>query len=110
MLTLPLRCLVVVLTLSLPGPLLWAGDPSPTTVTVQRIHCPNCAKRIVAKLSTVAGVASVQANVQTATVLVTPQPHLQPSPRALWEALEKTGHKPIRLEGPSGTFTEKPAS
>ncbi len=54
--------------------------------------------------------ASVETNLKAKTAAVKPKPKAAPSPRALWEAVEKAGQKPVKLEGPSGTFTSKPQS
>ncbi len=54
--------------------------------------------------------AAVQANVEAKTATVTRKPQTALSPRALWEAVEKAGKQPMKLEGPNGTFTAKPQS
>jgi Cu+-exporting ATPase len=74
------------------------------------MHCQGCANSIAAKLSDVPGVASVKSDVQAKVTVVTPRPQTVLSPRALWEAVEKAGKQPAKLEGPSGTFTDKPKS
>lgn len=86
------------------GPL-WAAQ---TTITVSDMHCPSCAKKMTAQLQQVPGVAIIQANVPVGTLTVAPREPQTPSPRALWEAIEKAGFKPAKLEGPGGTFTAKP--
>jgi copper chaperone CopZ len=90
------------------GQALWAADPVPTKIVVSDMHCISCAKKMATKLSEVPGVAKVQADVQKTTMMVTPKPEKVLSPRALWEAVEKAGYKPSKIEGPSGTFKEKP--
>ena len=90
------------------GGTLFAADPAPTTITVPDMHCMGCAKKMANQLYQVPGVAKVQANVEATTLIVTPQSQQAPSPRGLWEAVEKAGYKPSRLEGPTGTFTQKP--
>ncbi|MBL8798256.1 MAG: heavy-metal-associated domain-containing protein [Planctomycetia bacterium] len=87
-----------------------AADAGPTTIKVESIHCQGCAKRIVTKLSAVPGVAKVQTDFKAATTLISPRSDATLSPKALWEAMEASGHKPVKLQGPAGTFTEKPAS
>lgn len=52
--------------------------------------------------------AKVEANVKAKTLTVTPKPQAVVSPRALWETVEKNNDKPLKIEGPSGTFTAKP--
>ena len=81
---------------------------STTKINVNELCCNGCVKRIAKKLNEVSGVAGVKGDLPTATVFVTHQPGTSPLPRAMWEAVEKAGYKPTRLEGPSGTFTEKP--
>jgi Cu+-exporting ATPase len=87
-----------------------AADAVPTTIEVESIHCRGCAKRITNKLSAVPGVAKVQTDCKAATTVVNPKAETVLSPKALWEAMEASGHKPVKLQGPTGTFTEKPAS
>lgn len=85
-----------------------AQDPAPTTITVPNMHCLGCAKKMANQLYQVPGVAQVQASVETTSLIVTPKAQQTPSPRGLWEAVEKAGYRPSRLEGPGGTFTQKP--
>ena len=59
-------------------------------------------------LEAVAGVESVKTDVKEQTVTVTPKKDKAPSPKALWEAVEKSGYTPTRLEGPAGKFVKKP--
>jgi copper chaperone CopZ len=68
----------------------------------------NCAKRITAAVSEVPNAGGASANVAQRTVSVTPSGFRSPSARALWEAVEKTGHAVVRMEGPQGKFTSKP--
>jgi Cu+-exporting ATPase len=87
-----------------------ATEPAPITATVEGMHCPGCAKKIAAQLNEVPGVASVKADVAASTMTVVPKAGQTPSPRALWKAVEKAGYKPVKLEGPGGTFTTRPTS
>lgn len=84
-----------------------AAEPVPTTITVERM-CEGCAKKITAKLQGMPGVAAVRTNVPAKIVMVLPRQQTVLSPRSLWEAVENSGEHPVRLEGPSGTFTAKP--
>ena len=88
---------------------LWAAAPVHTTIQVHNMHCASCAKKIASKLYAVPGVIGVKTSVAANTAWVTPQRQRQPSPRALWEAVEKAGFKPARIDGPAGAFTAKPA-
>ena len=51
-----------------------------------------------------------KADAETQTATVTPDAAKAPSPKALWEAVEKAGYKPTKLVGPAGTFSAKPSS
>jgi copper chaperone CopZ len=85
------------------------GPPGPLTkITVEGMHCPGCAKKVANRLKQLSGVADIQIDVEAGVVNVTPASGSSPSPRALWEAVEQARYKPIRLDGPSGTFTTKP--
>jgi copper chaperone CopZ len=87
-----------------------AGVPAAgaTRITVPDMDCEVCAKKAVAKLTAVAGVAKVEVNVEAHTLTVTPKDKLTPSPKALWEACVAGEQEPAKLEGPGGTFTAKP--
>jgi Cu+-exporting ATPase len=87
-----------------------AADPLPTTIKISDLDCPSCAKKVVAKLLEVEGVAKVETDVDTQTAKVTPKAKAVLSPKALWEAVVKAKHTPEKLEGPSGKFTELPKS
>lgn len=86
----------------------WAVGPKTTTVITTKKMCPVCAKKIVAKLHQVDGVGKAQADVESKTIFVMPASGREVSPRALWETVLGGGEQPVRLAGPSGTFTEKP--
>lgn len=86
-----------------------AAGPA-TTITIPSMHCGGCAKKVAASLAGVPGVASVQPSVQAKTATVMPAAQVTLSPRALWDAVERAGKQPTRLEGPSGVFTAKPQS
>jgi Cu+-exporting ATPase len=93
------------------APLLHADPPAKTTtITIPDMDCPTCAKSVVGHLKQVAGVANVQVDLKATVAIVMAQPGRRASPRALWEAVEKAGHQPSRLQGPDGTFTTKPKS
>lgn len=87
----------------------WAAEPQ-TTITVGDLECLGCAKKCTTQLNAVAGVAKVEANVETKTIKVTPKSRAVLSPRAMWEAVEKAGKTPTKIQGPSGTFAAKPQS
>jgi len=79
-----------------------------TVISVPGMHCAGCAKKITDQLLLVPGVGTAEADLAAKTVKVTPKASPTPSPRGLWEAVEKGEKKPTRLEGPNGTFTAKP--
>jgi copper chaperone CopZ len=81
---------------------------TPTTIRVKDMHCENCAAKIRRGLFSVAGVVNVKTSVKAHVAVVVPQQTRQPSPRAMWEAVEKAGFEVVKLEGPAGTFTQKP--
>ena len=85
-----------------------AADTVWTSITVKEMHCAGCAKKMAARLYTVAGVKEVRADIEKKTLIVAPTPGATLSPRAMWEAVEKSENEPIRLAGPAGTFTQKP--
>lgn len=85
-----------------------ADGPAPYKITVSGMHCGGCAQKVAAKLGVVTHVAQVQTDFPSATFAVTPGPQKAPSPRALWEAVEKAGFKPTKLLTPEGRYTAKP--
>lgn len=84
---------------------------SPTvTISVDGMHCAGCAKKVEAKLKTIAGVDQVKIDVAKGLVSVNPRAKKELSPRLLWETVEKAGYEPTKIVGPAGTFTAKPKS
>jgi len=81
-----------------------------TIIWVSDLHCAHCAKKLASKLFTVPGVVDVKTNVKKGTVLVIPQKSRQPSPRELWEVVEKADFTPTKLRSPKGVFDKKPKS
>jgi copper chaperone CopZ len=81
-----------------------------TVITIEDLDCPTCAKHVEKAVAKVPGVASVKTDVEKQTATVMPQSGSAVSAKALWEAVEKAGFRPTKLEGPSGTFTAKPAA
>lgn len=80
-----------------------------TTITVPDMDCETCAGKLVKKLTAVAGVAKVEADVKAQTLKVTPTEKESPSPKVLWETCADAGYDPSKLEGPGGVFTTKPS-
>ena len=87
-----------------------ATEPAVTAITVEKMHCLNCAQTMAEELYAVPGVAKVSADVKSKRMTVSPKAGSQVSPRALWEAVEKAGFEPKLLEGPGGKFTNKPGA
>ncbi|MCA9248317.1 MAG: heavy-metal-associated domain-containing protein [Planctomycetales bacterium] len=79
-----------------------------TAIRVNNMHCATCAKKIATRLYRVAGVKEVRASVKKNTAYVLPTQSTTPSPRAMWEAVEAAGFKPLELNGPQGQFKSKP--
>ena len=84
------------------------ADPAMTTISVEKMCCAGCAKKIAGQLYEVRGVKAVQCDTKHRAVFVTPSQGIALSPRALWEAVEKGEDRPLQLAGPHGTFTSKP--
>ena len=85
-----------------------AADPPVTTISVEGMHCAGCATKVAGNLQKVTGVNKAQVDAAKAVAIVNAKPNTVPSPRALWEAVEKAGYKPTKLVGPAGTFVAKP--
>jgi copper chaperone CopZ len=87
---------------------LHAAETGTTTIEIKGMHCAVCAGKVSKSLQQVAGVAQAQADATKANAVITPATDAKPSPRLLWEAVEKAGYVPLKLTGPSGVFTSKP--
>lgn len=87
-----------------------AADPPASTVTIPEMDCASCAKKIGGKLVEVPGVAKAEYDLKARTIKVAHKLGETPSPKALWEAVEKGGKDPSKLEVPGGTHTKKPTS
>jgi Cu+-exporting ATPase len=92
------------------GDVLRAANPVPTTIAVPDMHCMGCARKMADRLYQVPGVAEVSVSVPSTTLVITPQAQEAPSPRAPWQAVEKAGYQPSRLEAPAGRFAARPPS
>jgi len=85
-----------------------AASPAKTTTITIKMENENCAKRITTSIREVPNVGETRADVEKRIVTVIPAGQRLPSPRALWEAVEKTNHAVVQLQGPQGKFTSKP--
>ena len=77
-----------------------AAEPDLTWIFVEDMHCANCAKKIA---------RNVQTSLSKNFAVVTPQAGKTLSPRALWNAVESAKFEPVKLQGPDGVYTAKPA-
>ncbi len=84
------------------------NPPAYTVITLEKMHCDGCAKRIAGKLYEVPGVEKIQVDVEKKLMWVHPKAGVQLSPRGLWEAVERGNDRTTKLHGPSGVFTSKP--
>jgi copper chaperone CopZ len=80
----------------------------PITITVEKMCCAGCAKRIAAQLYAVPGVAEIEADVEAKQFTIKSESKKHPSPRAMWEAIEKGKDTPIKIVCSKGTFTKRP--
>jgi copper chaperone CopZ len=87
-----------------------AAEPAQIQISIQGMHCAGCASKVSRRLQGVSGVASAKVDPASAFAEVTTKPNVVPSPKALWEAIERAGYKPVKLVTPGGTFTKKPQS
>lgn len=85
------------------------AGPVPTKIITPDMDCPTCAKKVIAKLNAVPGVAKVEPDFEAHTLTIIPKAGEIPSPKSLWEACVASGQDPAKLEGPSGVFTSAPA-
>lgn len=84
------------------------ADAATSTIAVDGMTCAGCAKTVGKAVSAVEGVESAVADVKTKTLTVTAKKGATPSPRAMWEAVERAGYTPTRIAGAAGTFEKKP--
>ena len=84
--------------------------PASTAIIVPKMHCKGCAQTMATELYKVPGVGQVFVSVETTTMTVRPKDGQAPSPLGMWEAVERAGYQPSRLQGPDGVFTSKPKS
>lgn len=84
-----------------------AASPARVTTIAVKMENENCAKRITAALREVPNVSDVRADIERRVATVSPAGLRSPSARALWEAVENTGHAVVQLQGPQGEFTSK---
>ncbi len=87
-----------------------AVEPAPIHIAIKGMHCAGCAGKVSKHLQGIFGVASARADAKNASAVVVAKQDVAPSPKALWEAVERAGCKPVKLTTPAGTFTSKPTS
>lgn len=83
-------------------------DAKASRLTVDGMTCVGCAKTVTKALTAIEGVESVVVDLKAKTATVTPKGDKKPSPKDMWEAVEKADYKPTKLEGPDGTHEKKP--
>lgn len=90
----------------------YAGAAEKTTssivLRVKDMHCGDCAQKIARKLYAVPGVVKVRTDVKKHVAVIVPEAARQPSPKALWEAVEKAGFEPVQLVCAAGKFEKRP--
>ena len=103
------RTFLVVATCALANPVsALAAKPRPIELYVKDMHCQTCAKKIASKLYEIPGVVKVSTDVKKGLAVIVPEQTRQPSPKAMWEAVEAATFEPIKLACSSGTYTQKP--
>ena len=87
-----------------------SNGAEPSTLTTITLHsmCENCAQKMTKTLQQNPDVASVRTDVKSRVVAIVPKSGKELSPKLLWETVEKSGERPVRLAGPNGTFDSKP--
>lgn len=105
-----LMSLLTLAVLAISGMTLLSQPPDAvvTRIQVTQLHCNNCLKSVAEETNKVPGVAGTTGDFKTNLVVVVHRPGMNPSPRALWEAVVNADHKPTRIESPVGTWTKKP--
>lgn len=78
------------------------------TFTVKGMCCAKEAEPCVKELEKVKGVAKVKADPKKGTLTIEPKPKTEPSPKELWEAVEKAKVTPVKLAMAHESFTKKP--
>ena len=85
-----------------------ATSSAKTTLILRVLDCEGCAKRVRESVEAVSGVKEVKTDLTAKSATITSKRNEIPSPKLLWEAVEGAGKTPVKLIGPSGTFTTKP--
>jgi copper chaperone CopZ len=78
------------------------------TFTVKGMCCDKEAAPCVKELEKVKGVAKVKADPKKGTITIEPKPKTDPSPKEIWEAVEKVKLTPVKLAMAHETFIKKP--
>lgn len=81
-----------------------------STINVEGMHCIVCVRKVTGHLQAIPEAGPVKVDVESGQVTVPARGQTAPSPRSLWEAVERAGYKPVQLIGPYGTFNQKPKS
>jgi copper chaperone len=84
-------------------------DPGATVVYVDGMTCAGCAASVTKALREIDGVADASADPKQGLVTVVPKTGASVSLKAVWEAVDHAGFTPIKIAGPNGVVTERPA-
>jgi copper chaperone CopZ len=82
--------------------------PAYAAVVVPKMCCGKESKPAINELLKVDGVSNVIADHKERTLTVFAKPGDKPSPRAIWEAVERLKLQPVELRTADAKFIEKP--
>lgn len=81
--------------------------PQHAALTVKKMCCAKESIPAIKALSKVPGVKKVSVNYKTRTLSIE-RSDIVPSPREVWDAVDKIKIEPVRLATPEGIFTARP--
>lgn len=79
-----------------------------TVVSIKGMHCVSCAKKVTERLQSVTNAITVKTDAEKEEAVVVAVEGKSVSSKAIWEAVEATGYKPVEVKGPDGIFKTKP--
>lgn len=106
-------CTAAVLTFLLAGQRLAVAQQPHThdhtsVLSTKNMCCSKESTPAVAEISKIPGVGKVVPNHKNRTLTIIPKDNAFPSPKAIWEAAERTNLAPITLATAHGTYKAKP--